>query len=138
MKVRGDIKPSAAFSIEKQPKHPGYCLVRFYENAKQYTEKIDGKTHTGWEYNEYHLELFNTGNLAADVANNLANFLQQAKDLEPKDEIGDLKNEVANLETQLAESDEVCLQLYEAQYDQEQINAEQDGAILELFEMIGG
>lgn len=42
------------------------------------------------------------------------------------------------LEAQLAESDEVAISLYEAQAAQEAVNAEQDDAILELYELVGG
>ena len=45
---------------------------------------------------------------------------------------------IAELEEQLAESDEAAIALYEAQAQQEAINAEQDEAILGIYEMIGG
>lgn len=45
---------------------------------------------------------------------------------------------VADLEAALAESDEVAMALYEANLEQETVNAEQDEAILGLYEMIGG
>lgn len=45
---------------------------------------------------------------------------------------------VTALEEQLAESDEVAMALYEASVAQEAVNAEQDEAILGLYEMIGG
>lgn len=45
---------------------------------------------------------------------------------------------IAELEAQLAESDEAAIALYEAQAAQEAINAEQDEAILGIYEMIGG
>lgn len=45
---------------------------------------------------------------------------------------------VAELEAQLAESDEAAIALYEAQIAQGAIDAEQDEAILELYELLGG
>lgn len=45
---------------------------------------------------------------------------------------------VSDLETALAESDAVAMALYEASVEQETVNAEQDEAILGLYEMIGG
>ena len=55
MRVRGDNNPGT-FSVEAMPNKPGWCLVRFYENAQEYTEELDETTITGWEYDEYHLE----------------------------------------------------------------------------------
>ena len=54
MRVRGDNNPGT-ISIEAIPNKPGWCLVRFYENAQEYTEQLDETTITGWEYDEYHL-----------------------------------------------------------------------------------
>ena len=34
MRVRGDLAPSNAFSLEEQPKKPGFVLVRFYGNVE--------------------------------------------------------------------------------------------------------
>lgn len=45
---------------------------------------------------------------------------------------------IVELETQLAESDEAAIALYEAQMAQGTIDAEQDEAILELYELLGG
>ena len=44
---------------------------------------------------------------------------------------------IANLEEQLAQSDETAIALYEAQEAQELINAQQDEALMEIYEMIG-
>ena len=67
MRVRGDNAPSNAFTLEEQPKKPGFFLVRFYENAQEFSETRDGLTITGWEYDEYHLELADTGSLSEDL-----------------------------------------------------------------------
>ena len=42
---------------------------------------------------------------------------------------------VSDLEEQLAQSDETAIALYEAQEAQETINAQQDEALMELYEM---
>ena len=44
---------------------------------------------------------------------------------------------VSDLEEQLAQSDETAISLYEAQEAQEVINAQQDEALMEIYEMIG-
>ena len=44
---------------------------------------------------------------------------------------------VSDLEEQLAQSDETATALYEAQEAQEVINAQQDEALMEIYEMIG-
>ena len=79
MRVRGDVQPSNAFTLEEQPKKPGYYLVRFFENAQEFSEETEGLTVSGWEYDEYHLELADTGSLEEDVLNNYDALLEQAK-----------------------------------------------------------
>ena len=71
MRVRGDKAP-AKFSIEPQPNKPGFVLVRFFENVVP--------TEGGYEYDEFHLELFDTGQ--DDVEGNFNNLLDIAKILE--------------------------------------------------------
>ena len=44
---------------------------------------------------------------------------------------------VSILEEQLAQSDETAIALYEAHEEQEAINAQQDEALMEIYEMIG-
>ena len=57
------------------------------------------------------------------------------------EEIPDIETEptteqrVSDLEEQLAQSDETAIALYEAQAEQEAINAQQDEALMELYEM---
>jgi hypothetical protein len=72
--VYGDNKPTT-FTVEKQPKRPGYCLVRFYENAEPH--KAEG--YTGWQYDEYHLELADRPDLQGYVQNHYNELLQEAK-----------------------------------------------------------
>jgi len=107
MRVRGDNAPSNAFTLEEQPKKPGFFLVRFYENAQEFSETRDGLTITGWEYDEYHLELADTGSLSEDVLANFDTLLTQAKAAETPAEQGDLESRVATLEETSASKDDV-------------------------------
>lgn len=83
MRVRGSFSPSSAFSIEQQPNAPGMVLVRFYENATEYTQEADSvmgrEAETGWVYDEYTLELMGTATLESDIENQYDMYLQQAK-----------------------------------------------------------
>ena len=110
MRVRGDVQPSNAFTLEEQPKKPGYYLVRFFENAQEFSEEQGELTVSGWEYDEYHLELADTGSLEEDVLNNYDALLEQAKAAEAEAEGGgsdDLEERVAAMETGKADKDEV-------------------------------
>ena len=107
MRVRGDNAPSNAFTLEEQPKKPGFFLVRFYENAQEFSETRDGLTITGWEYDEYHFELADTGSLSEDVLANFDTLLAQAKAAEPPAEQGDLESRVTTLEETSASKDDV-------------------------------
>ena len=116
MRVRGDVQPSNAFTLEEQPKKPGYYLVRFFENAQEFSEEKEGLTVSGWEYDEYHLELADTGSLEEDVLNNYdalleqATLLEQAKAAEAENEDGGsegLEARVDALESGKADKDEV-------------------------------
>ena len=49
-----------------------------------------------------------------------------------------VEERVENLEDALAQTDETAIALYEAQAAQEEINAAQDAALIEIYEMIGG
>ena len=107
MRVRGDNAPSNAFTLEEQPKKPGFFLVRFYENAQEFSETRDGLTITGWEYDEYHLELADTGSLSEDVLANFDTLRAQAKAAETPAEQGDLESRVTTLEETSASKDDV-------------------------------
>lgn len=99
MRVRGDAAPSNAFTLEEQPKKPGYVLVRFFENAHEFTETQGDLTISGWEYDEYHLELKDTGGLSEDILNSFDGYLAQAKLLEAEtDTVPKLQEKVASLE----------------------------------------
>ena len=58
-------------------------------------------------------------------------------DGQPEPEPTEQEQRVSDLEEQLAQSDETAIALYEAQEEQEVINAQQDEALMELYEMIG-
>lgn len=45
---------------------------------------------------------------------------------------------ITALEESLAQTDEIAIELYEAQAAQEEINIAQDEALIELYELIGG
>lgn len=100
MRVRGDLAPGGAFSLEEQPKKPGVFLVRFYENVHPFTtEERDGHSYSGYEYDEYHLELAGYDGLADDIRNSLDGYLAQAKLLEAETKtIPDLQQKVEGLE----------------------------------------
>ena len=110
MRVRGDVQPSNAFTVEEQPKKPGFCLVRFFENPQEFSEEQGELTVSGWEYDEYHLEMADTGSLEEDVLNNYDALLEQPKAAEAEAEGGgsdDLEERVAAMETGKADKDEV-------------------------------
>lgn len=110
MRVRGGVQPSNAFTVEEQPKKPGFCLVRFFENPQEFSEEQGELTVSGWEYDEYHLEMADTGSLEEDVLNNYDALLEQAKAAEAEAEGGgsdDLEERVAAMETGKADKDEV-------------------------------
>ncbi len=110
MRVRGDVQPSNAFTVEEQPKKLGFCLVRFFENPQEFSEEQGELTVSGWEYDEYHLEMADTGSLEEDVLNNYDALLEQAKAAEAENEDGSsegLEARVDALESGKADKDEV-------------------------------
>ncbi len=105
MRVRGSVAPSNAFTVEEQPNKPGFCLIRFFENVQPCEEeRPHGKPFTGWEYDEYHLEVADYAGLEDDVLNNFDGLLAQAKLQEAEGKtIPDLRAQVAELEREKAE-----------------------------------
>ena len=79
MRVRGDVQPSNAFTVEEQPKKPGFCLVRFFENPQEFSEKQGELTVSGWEYDEYHLELPARPDMQSYIENHLYELKAEAK-----------------------------------------------------------
>ena len=107
MRVRGDALPSGSFTLEEQPNKPGFCLVRFFENAEPFEETKDGLTISGDQYDEYHLEMEDTGDLETDVSNNYETLLAQAKALEGDSSPASLEERVNTLETEKADRGDV-------------------------------
>ena len=70
MKVHGDVKPPN-YLIEPAIDQPGMCVVHLYENSVE--------TDDGWEYDEYRLELPNSGGLDVDVPAMMDVYLAAAK-----------------------------------------------------------
>ena len=99
MRVRGDLAPCAAFTLEQQPKKPGFVLARFYENTTPFSETIGEQTVSGYEYDEYQLELSDTGNLQEDVYNNFDYYLSVAKlsGENPDDDLESINEHLANV-----------------------------------------
>ena len=95
MKVRGDNAPANAFSLEEQPDKPGYCLVRFYENVAPFSETI-----SGFEYDEYYLELPFYDGIYDDILGSFDGYFAQAKLAEAeKETIPKLKQQVSDLQS---------------------------------------
>lgn len=103
MRVRGDLQPSNAFTLEEQPKHPGYLLARFFENVATFEETKDGLTVSGYEYDEYHLELADAPGLTDDILTNYSAYLTEAKLKEAEGKtIPDLQDSITQLEAEKA------------------------------------
>lgn len=79
MRVKGDLPPAAAFTLDAAPNRPGYCVARFYENAAPYTETRNGVTESGYVYDEYDMELPMTGTLEDEISAQYETYLEQAK-----------------------------------------------------------
>jgi beta-phosphoglucomutase-like phosphatase (HAD superfamily) len=114
MRVKGSSPPQNAFSVEEQPKHPGYVLVRFYENPEPYTQEgiDDQETITGWEYDEYKLEMLDTATIMEDILNAFDSLLQQAKDAEIDSQVFNPREnaeQVAQLTQQRADIDYIAV-----------------------------
>ena len=95
MRVRGDNNPGT-ISIEAIPNKPGWCLVRFYENAQEYSEQLEELTITGREYDEFHLEQPTISQ--EDIEGNLEGYLRAAKEAEvtPESRLEDVEQNKAD------------------------------------------
>lgn len=88
MKVHGSTKPGK-FTVETIPNKLGWCLCRFYENAR-----ADEDT-SGWEYDEYHLRQEGAKtSLETDIANNYDVYLAAAKATEAPTEFEKMRADV--------------------------------------------
>ena len=54
-----------------------------------------------------------------------------------EERLAEMEKQSAATEEQLVQADETAIALYEAQEKQEEINAQQDDALLEIYEMLG-
>ena len=107
MRVKGDNAPSNAFTLEAQPKRPGFVLARFYENVEPFESTDNGLTTRGFVYDEYRLELESADGLTDDILNNYATYMNEAKLREAEQEtIPTLKERVAQLEAEKAQGEE--------------------------------
>jgi len=123
MKVRGDNSPPNAFTLEAQPKKPGYVLARFFEHVVPFSETKDGLTISGYEYDEYHLELPDSVNIFNDILEKYDYFLSEAKRQDPA-----AVDDITQIQLALAE-------LAETQADVQTAN---ELALAELAELITG
>lgn len=57
---------------------------------------------------------------------------------EPAEPEPTTEERITALEAQIAQADETAIELFEMQLAQEEINAAQDDALIEIYEMIGG
>ncbi len=133
MRVRGDLQPSNAFTLEEQPKHPGYLLARFFENVAPFEETKNGLTVSGYEYDEYHLELADAPGLTDDILTNYSAYLTEAKLKEAEGKtIPDLQDSITQLEAEKAALSEKVSTL-ESQVTETQL------ALCDVFELaLGG
>lgn len=79
-----------------------------------------------------------THNYYDSKGNFLYSVEEEMPEPEPVEEQPTLDERVTALEEQLAETDEVAIELYEASLAQEAVNAEQDEAIIEIYETMEG
>lgn len=70
MKAYSNQKPPAYF-FHTQPRNPSITLVRFCDNPTE--------TESGWQYDEYHLEMADRPDLKEYVQNHYNELLQEAK-----------------------------------------------------------
>ena len=89
-------------------------------------------------------ELINTSvgdeSFVADYCENNG-YTYVAKEHEDSKELNSdtkIEERVCDLEIALAQTDETAIALFEAQEEQNEINAAQDDALIELYELIGG
>lgn len=133
MKIKSKTRPES-YALEAMPNRPGWSLARFYTDVKPYTEDENGETVRGYAYEEYQLELRDTGGLWKDIANNYGVYLREAKRVAEKLTPEQVEEKVKTLEAEMALADETAIALYEAALEQEGINAAQDEALIELYE----
>lgn len=77
-----------------------YCLVRFYENVAPFSETQGELTISGFEYDEYYLELPFYDGIYDDILGSFDGYFAQAKLAEAeKETIPKLKQQVSDLQS---------------------------------------
>lgn len=74
MKVQGDLNPGL-YSYHEQPRDRSKVLVRFYENVHE----IQEENYSGYEYDEYYLEIDNRENIGDYIKNHFMELKAEAK-----------------------------------------------------------
>lgn len=121
MKTRGDLPPSNAFTLEYMPDKPGYMLLRLFENVKEFTETMMDLTISGYEYDEYHLELLDTPGLEETIIEHYDEYMMEAKMKEAEKEtipnlesrVKELTEENTALQNQLTDAQIALCDIYE-------------------------
>jgi predicted ribosome quality control (RQC) complex YloA/Tae2 family protein len=97
MKVHGDLNPGT-YTLEPMPDKPGYMLLRLFENVQEFTETMMDLTISGYEYDEYHLELLDTPGLEETILEHYDEYMMEAKLKEAeKETIPNLESRVKKL-----------------------------------------
>ena len=97
MKVHGDLNPGT-YTLEPMPDKPGYMLLRLFENVQEFTETMMNLTISGYEYDEYHLELLDTPGLEETILEQYDEYMMEAKLKEAeKETIPNLESRVKKL-----------------------------------------
>lgn len=121
MKTRGDLPPSNAFTLEPMPDKPGYMLLRLFENVQEFTETMMDLTISGYEYDEYHLELLDTPGLEETILEHYDEYMTEAKLKEAEKEtipnlqsrVKELTEENTALQNQLTDAQIALCDIYE-------------------------
>lgn len=120
MKVHGDLNPGT-YTLESMPDKPGYMLLRLFENVKEFTETMMDLTISGYEYDEYHLELLDTPGLEETIIEHYDEYMMEAKLKEAEKEtipnlesrVKELTEENTALQNQLTDAQIALCDIYE-------------------------
>lgn len=121
MKTRGDLPPSNAFTLEPMPDKPGCMLLRLFENVQEFIETMMDLTISGYEYDEYHLELLDTPGLEETILEHYDEYMTEAKLKEAEKEtipnlqsrVKELTDENTALQNQLTDAQIALCDIYE-------------------------
>ena len=120
MKVHGDLNPGT-YTLEPMPDKPGYMLLRLFENVQEFTETMMNLTISGYEYDEYHLELLDTPGLEETILEQYDEYMMEAKLKEAEKEtipnqesrVKKLTEENTALQNQLTDAQIALCDIYE-------------------------